>query len=103
MMTAPLISVVMPSYNHERFITTAIRSVLGQSLTDIELTIVDDGSQDSSARIISEQRDARVRFRLLERNQGACNAMNVALQMSKGKFIAVCNSDDVWHPEKLFV
>jgi len=98
---APLVSVLMPSYNHEKFIRRAIDTVLAQTLGEIELVIVDDGSYDASPAIISEVKDSRVRFRLLERNQGACHAMNVALQMSTGRFIAVCNSDDEWHEEKL--
>lgn len=100
-MTSPAISILMPSYNHAQFIEAAIRSVLAQTRADFELIVVDDGSSDASPRIIAEQRDPRVRFHLLEQNQGACHAMNVALQMSRGELLAVCNSDDLWHPEKL--
>jgi glycosyltransferase involved in cell wall biosynthesis len=98
---APLVSVLMPSYNHAPFIRSAVESVLAQTLTELELIIVDDGSRDSSANIISTMSDQRVRFQLLRQNAGACHAMNLALQMSSGKLIAVCNSDDEWHPEKL--
>lgn len=97
----PLVSVVMPSYNHGGFVRPAIDSVLAQTVRDIELIVVDDGSQDASPAILSGLQDPRLRIRLLERNYGACHAMNTALQMSTGKFIAVCNSDDVWKPDKL--
>lgn len=97
----PIVSVLMPSHNHGKFIKKAIDSVLAQTLTEIELVIVDDGSRDASPRIIAETQDPRVRCRLFERNRGACDAMNAALQMSAARFIAVCNSDDEWHPEKL--
>src|SRR5712664_4673265 len=97
----PRVSVIMPSFNHERFIASAVAGVLGQTMSDLELVIVDDGSVDQSARIISAINDKRVRYKLLERNHGACEAMNIALRMARGRFIAVCNSDDEWQPGKL--
>ena len=98
---APLVSVVMPSYNHARFIGSAIDSVLAQTLKEIELIVVDDGSQDGTQAVLSQVQDPRVRMRFLEKNLGACNAMNVALRMCEGKFAAVCNSDDLWSADKL--
>ncbi|RTL77243.1 MAG: glycosyltransferase [Bradyrhizobiaceae bacterium] len=98
---SPAISVIMPSYNHMRFIGDAIKSVLNQSFTDIELIVVDDGSHDGSADVIRQISDSRFRYRILNQNVGACAAMNIALDMTRGRYIAVCNSDDEWHPEKL--
>lgn len=99
--SSPAISVIMPSYNHTRFIGDAIKSVLEQSFADIELIVVDDGSRDSSADVIRQIQDSRFRYRILKENVGACAAMNIALDMTRGRYIAVCNSDDEWHPEKL--
>jgi glycosyltransferase involved in cell wall biosynthesis len=98
---SPTVSVIMPSFNHGRFIASAIASVLTQTISDLELVVVDDGSSDRSADIISGIVDPRVRHVLLERNGGACEAMNIGLRMATGRFIAVCNSDDEWHPDKL--
>jgi glycosyltransferase involved in cell wall biosynthesis len=101
-MTAnPKISVLMPSYNHGRFIEVAIRSVLAQTYTDYELIIVDDGSSDNSCEKIAGISDPRIKVKILRENVGACEAMNIALAMSKGAYIAVCNSDDEWNPKKL--
>lgn len=95
------VSIVMPSYNHARFIGEAISSVLGQTHEDIELVVVDDGSKDNSNEIISSIKDSRLIHVPLERNVGACEAMNIAIMRSSGEFIAVCNSDDVWEHNKI--
>jgi glycosyltransferase involved in cell wall biosynthesis len=97
----PRVSVIMASFNHGRFVASAIASVLGQTMADLELLIVDDGSVDRSPAVVSEIKDARVRYEFLERNHGACDAMNIALTMARGRFIAVCNSDDEWQRDKL--
>jgi len=97
----PAISIIMPSYNHEQFIGDAVASILAQTFQDFELVIVDDSSADGSAKIISGFSDPRIRANILDANRGACEAMNVALHMSRGKYIAVCNSDDTWRADKL--
>src|ERR1700693_4655545 len=99
--SSPLVSVIMPSVNHEAFIGSAIASVLCQTMGDLELLIVDDGSRDRSPTVIANMRDKRINFENLEQNRGACEAMNIALRKARGRFIAVCNSDDEWHPDKL--
>ena len=95
------ISVVMPSYNHARFIGEAIASVLFQSHDNIEIIVVDDGSKDNSNEIIAAISDPRLIHIPLARNVGACEAMNIAIMRSSGEFIAVCNSDDIWEHDKL--
>jgi len=97
----PRVSVIIPSFNYQRFIEAAIASVLSQTMSDLELLIVDDGSTDRSPTIISQVSDARVRYKSLERNQGASQAVNIALRMATGRFIAICNADDEWQPHKL--
>ena len=84
---APLVSVVMPVFNGERFLAEAIDSILAQTFSDFELIIVDDGSQDRSAAIIREyeKRDARIRFFQLERNIGEAPARNYAVGRVDGR------------------
>ena len=99
----PLVSVVMSSYNHEKFIATAIESVLGQDFDDLELIIVDDASSDSSREIIQKYtaEDARVRTILHEANRGIAKTTNDGFAAAKGKFLAGIASDDVWMRDKL--
>ncbi|MGO4683901.1 glycosyltransferase [Hyphomicrobium sp. 2TAF46] len=96
-----LISVVVPSYNHAPYISQTISSILSQTSAPLELIIVDDGSSDGSRDILKKIDDPRVRINLLEKNVGACAAMNIAVQMTRGDLVAVCNSDDLWEPNKL--
>jgi len=96
-----LISVVVPSYNHAPYISQTINSILSQTSAPLELIIVDDGSSDGSRDILKKIDDPRVRINLLEKNVGACAAMNIAVQMTRGDLVAVCNSDDLWEPNKL--
>lgn len=98
---APRVSVIIPSFNHAAFIKSAVNSVLTQTLQELEVVIVDDGSADCSAQIIGDLNDSRVRSIVLSRNQGACEALNIGIRESKAPLIAICNSDDEWLPEKL--
>ncbi|ESY89472.1 glycosyltransferase [Mesorhizobium sp. LNHC209A00] len=102
-MTAkPLISVLIPSYNHGHFIRAAVDSVFAQTHKNLQIVIVDDASTDGSADIIKALSDKRVARRILPENVGACTAMNIGLSMCEGAYIAVCNSDDIWAaPTKL--
>ena len=95
-----LVSVVIPSYNHEKFIVECIDSVLKQSYTNLELIIIDDGSKDSSVSIIEAYDDQRV-FLHTQENQGAHAAINRGLALCKGELITILNSDDVFHVERL--
>ena len=97
------ISVIMPVYNGERYLAEAIASILGQTYADFEFIIVDDGSKDGSARIIREyaERDPRIQFIRLERNQGRACARNSGIAVAKGKYIAMMDCDDVCLPDRL--
>ena len=92
---SPTVSVVMPAYNHERFIRDAIDSVLGQSFSDMELIIIDDGSTDSTGTIAQSYSDSRIRYYFQE-NQDAFNALNRGMGLSSGEYISIINSDDVY-------
>lgn len=96
----PKVSVVMPSYNHASFIAEAVQSVLVQSLSDLELIVVDDGSTDDSLRILADITDSRLRV-IAQSNQGAHAAFNRGLAETTGQYIALLNSDDVYHPQRL--
>jgi hypothetical protein len=98
----PRVSVLLPSYNHAQFVADAVASVLGQTLSDLELVIVDDGSSDGSRRILEEFDDPRVVVHLQD-NQGAHAALNKALELSEpsSELVAVLNSDDLHEPRWL--
>jgi glycosyltransferase involved in cell wall biosynthesis len=96
----PLVSVVIPSYNHGRYIAAAVRSVLEQSLHDLELIVVDDGSHDDSLAVLAKFDDRRMRV-VAQQNRGAHAAINAGLDLAQGEFLAILNSDDVYHRERL--
>jgi glycosyltransferase involved in cell wall biosynthesis len=101
-MPTPALSVVMPAYNSERFIGQAIESVLGQTVADLELLVVDDGSTDRTAAIVSElgSRDPRVRF-LQQPNSGRPSfPRNLALESARGRYVSFLDSDDFWYPKR---
>ncbi|WP_417198009.1 glycosyltransferase [Bizionia sp.] len=88
-----MISIIIPSYNHDKYIKKAVNSVLNQSHKDLELIVVDDGSQDGSVSYLSTVRD--VRFKLIvQENQGAHHAINRGLSEATGEYVAILNSDD---------
>jgi glycosyltransferase involved in cell wall biosynthesis len=102
-MQKTLISVLMPSYNHEKFIAEAIESVLNQTYSELELIIVDDGSIDDSVKIIKKfaNSDNRIKYKSILKNQGAALTMQDCFKMASGSLIAVISSDDVWISDKL--
>lgn len=100
---SPLVSVIMPAYNAEPYIEEAIRSVLNQTLTDLELIVIDDCSPDDCFAIAHEfaDRDQRVTVLRNEFNSGVAVTRNRGIDLARGEYIAFLDSDDVWHPEKL--
>ena len=100
--TLPLVSVIVPAYNAEAFISQALDSVLAQTYTNIEVLVVDDGSDDRTAEIVKSfaQRDERV-ILLQQSNKGVAAARNLAIQKSSGEYIAPIDADDIWYPQKL--
>ncbi|NKB76497.1 MAG: glycosyltransferase [Gammaproteobacteria bacterium] len=98
-MSAPLISVVIPAYNHEQFIGAGIESVLNQTVDDLELIIVDDGSTDKTAEVIKSYDDPRISYTWQE-NQDAFNTINRGMGMATGEYISILNSDDVYTTDR---
>ena len=99
----PLVSVIMPCYNMERFVTDTIGSVMGQTFADWELLIVDDASTDRTASLVQGfvGKDERIRFSVNAKHAGIASTRNRCIQQSKGRFLAFLDADDIWHPEKL--
>ena len=94
------ISVIIPAYNHEKYIGASIESVLGQTFKDFELIIINDGSADNTEREILKYDDSRIIY-LSQENRGAHNTINKGIDMAKGEYISILNSDDVYHPDRL--
>jgi len=99
----PTVSVVMPVYNGEAFISESIRSVMQQSFQNWELIVVDDASADASVDIVRAlcAEDERIRLIQLEQNSGAAVARNTAIESARGRYIAFLDGDDLWLPHKL--
>jgi glycosyltransferase involved in cell wall biosynthesis len=98
MTTFPLVTVVCPAYNCDRFIEPALESVLSQSYRPIEIIVVDDGSTDSTPEVVQSFREVRY---IRQSNQGPSAARNVGIVSALGEYIAFLDLDDLWTPEKL--
>ena len=101
MKSSPAISVVMPVYNYEQFITDSIDSILSQTMSDFELIVVNDGSSDNSGKIAHSCPDKRVKVIDFPENRGCYPAQNVGMRAAKGKYICVMGADDLSFPNRL--
>ncbi len=98
--TPPSVSVVMPCFNAARHLRASVASALGQSLSDLELIVVDDGSTDESPTILAALDDPRVKVHT-QANRGVCEARNAGIALARGQFIAFLDADDTWHADCL--
>jgi len=99
--TAPAVSVILPVYNAERYIATAVESILGQTFGDFEFIIINDGSTDRSTAILQELARKDSRIKLISRpNTGYVVALNQALDLARGEFIARMDADDISLPAR---
>lgn len=96
-----MVSIIMPSWNTDKFIAESIQSVINQTYKKWELLIVDDCSTDNTDKIVADFHDDRIRYFKNKKNCGAASARNKALREAQGEWIAFLDSDDVWNPEKL--
>ena len=98
-----LVSVIMPTYNSSATLQRSVDSILNQTYTNIERLITDDCSKDNTADLIRSiaESDSRVHPTLLTSNFGPGYARNEAIKRAKGRYIAFCDSDDRWFPDKL--
>lgn len=101
MTTSPLVTVAIPSYNHAKYISQTIESILGQTFQDFEILIVDDSSTDNSLEIIRSFKDPRIRIIESAINQGVCETANICIKNANGKYMALIASDDVMISDKL--
>ena len=99
----PLVTVIMPAYNAADFIREAIESVLCQTVSDLELLVIDDGSADDTPQIVEQicAKDPRVHLITNVRNLGAGGTRNRGLDLSSSPYTALLDSDDYWKPEML--
>lgn len=102
-MNEELVSIITPAYNSEKFINETIKSVVGQTYKNWEMIIVDDGSNDKTCEIVNKWslKDQRIKLIKQKINSGAASARNIALEKSKGRFIAYLDADDIWMVNKL--
>jgi glycosyltransferase involved in cell wall biosynthesis len=98
--THPKVSVIIPTYNRAATVPRAIDSVLAQTLNDLEVIVIDDGSSDDTGRILSERYGDRIRY-YNQQNQGASAARNRGIEEARGEWIAFLDSDDIWEKDKL--
>ena len=96
----PLVSVIVPVYNVEAYITATIQSVLAQTFTDFEILVVDDGSGDRSIELVKQFTDPRIKI-IHQGNRGLAGARNTGIRNAQGEYLAFLDSDDLWLPEKL--
>lgn len=102
-MQGELVSVIMPTYNSSRHLAGSIESVLAQTHSNLELLITDDCSTDDTRSILEQfaRQDPRVKVELLTQNSGPSISRNRSIERAQGRYIAFCDSDDRWFPEKL--
>lgn len=97
----PLVSVVMPVYNGEKYLKESIESILNQTYKNIEFIIIDDCSTDSSFKIIQNFKDVRIKYLKNKKNSGQSASRNNGMNLAKGKYIAIMDADDVSYPERI--
>ena len=104
--TEPLVSVVIPAYNHENYVEETIKSIMNQTYRNIELMVVDDGSKDTTWQKIKElETECKNRFTNVcfetKKNEGTCETLNRLISLANGEFIYFIASDDVAKPQAI--
>ncbi|HEY6644770.1 glycosyltransferase [Povalibacter sp.] len=99
-MPIPTVSVVIATYNSGNYLKEAIDSVLGQTISDLELLVVDDGSTDGTRDLVARVSDPRLTY-IWQPNAGQTSAKNHGVSRARGEFIGFCDGDDYWYPNKL--
>lgn len=94
-MSSPLVTVLMPMYNSEKYILAAVNSILNQTFSNFEFIIIDDASTDNSVEIIKSYKDPRIKLIVKPQNTGYTNSLNMGLKLATGKYIARMDSDDI--------
>lgn len=97
----PLVSIILPTYNNERYLEKSVQSILDQTYSNFELIIINDCSTDNSNIILDSFTDSRIRIINNEINQGLVKSLNIGLEEAKGKYIARMDGDDYCLPNRL--
>jgi len=100
-MSTPRVTVFIPVHNRQRYIITAVDSILAQTFEDFELLIIDDGSTDATLEVLSRYQDPRLRVECNPRNLGIPATRNRGLELARGEYIALLDSDDIAWPNRL--
>jgi ABC-2 type transport system permease protein/lipopolysaccharide transport system permease protein len=98
---SPEVSVVIPVFNGEKWINRALKSVLSQTFSNLEIIVVDDGSTDQTINCVSQTRSDRLKLVKHDCNRGAAAARNTGIAAARGSWIAFLDADDAWRPDKL--
>ena len=94
------VSIIVPIYNKEKYLEKCLDSILGQTYRDLEIILVDDGSQDGSLEICRKYAEKNERIHVYaKKNGGVASARNLGLEKSQGSFLAFVDPDDYLHPE----
>jgi len=101
--TGPFVSVVIPTYNHARFLGRALQSVLDQTYTNWEAIVIDNHSQDNTDEVVDSFRDPRITLLKIHNNGVIAASRNMGIRAAKGEWIAFLDSDDWWTPNKIQV
>lgn len=101
MKNMPTVSVIIPTYNRAHLVGRAIKSVLDQTFTDLELIVVDDGSTDNTEKAVRSFQDIRIRYIRHKMSRGQSAARNTGIKEARGEYIAFLDDDDEWLPQKL--
>lgn len=99
--TAPLVSVVIPTYNHAHYLVRALQSVLDQTYTNWEVIVVDNHSQDNTDEVIQGFNDPRIKVLKIHNDGVIAASRNMGIRAAKGDWVAFLDSDDLWYPGKL--
>jgi len=101
-MSTELVSVIIPAYNSEKYISDTIDSVLNQTYKNLEIIVVDDGSTDNTEKVVKEKLSNFSNFKFLKQcNLGSAEARNLGIRNSNGNYIAFLDADDLWLPQKI--
>ena len=100
-MNYPFFSIIIPTFNRDKFIKKAINSVLNQTFKSWEIIIVDNNSKDNTEKITTEIKDNRIKFYKISNNGIIARSRNYGIEKSLGKYLAFLDSDDWWKKNKL--
>src|SRR5262245_19762108 len=101
MTESPKVSVVIAVYNREKYVRSAVDSILSQTFSDFELLVIDDGSTDGSIAVVQSHSDPRIRLIRNHTNFGVSATRNKGIQLARGEYLAFLDSDDWAYPDRL--